>query len=403
MWKTLKSHPWWIAFSVAVLVLAGWLIYSTFLAKPETPPLITAAVQRGDLEDSVLAAGTIQASNLVNVGAQVSGQVQKLYVKVGDQVQVGQRIADIDAVTQRNNLRDAEAAVASARAQKVAKQAVLDKAQTEYNRQKYMYDRDAASKADYDAARQALTTARADLNSADATIAQYNVRVQTAQANVGYTRITSPSAGTVVAIVTDEGQTVNANQTAPTIVKVAQLDTMTIQAQISEADVPRVQPGMPAYFTILGEPDKRYSASLRSIEPGPIDMETYGGSATSSSNTSAVYYNGLLDAPNPDGKLRIQMTAQVSIVLAEAKNALLVPAGALGKREPGSKEPVYTVRVASGEKGKETIEQRKVRVGLNNRVQAEVLDGLKEGELVVVGDSSAGGATSPARRTPRMF
>ena len=97
------------------------------------------------------------------------------------------------------------------------------------------------------------------------------------------------------------------------------------------------------------------------------------------------------------------MTAQVSIVLAEAKNALLVPAGALGKREPGSKEPVYTVRVASGEKGKETIEQRKVRIGLNNRVQAEVLDGLKEGELVVVGDSSAGGANSPARSTPRMF
>ena len=136
-----------------------------------------------------------------------------------------------------------------------------------------MFERDATSKADYQSAQQALATAKADLAAADASIAQYTVRAQTAQANVGYTRITAPMAGTVVAVVTDAGQTMNANQTAPTIVKLAVLDPMTIQSQISEADVPRVKPGMPAYFTILGEPDTQYQATLRSIEPGPIDMK----------------------------------------------------------------------------------------------------------------------------------
>ena len=114
---------------------------------------------------------------------------------------------------------------------------------------------------------------------------------------------------------------------------------MTIQAQISEADVPRVAPGLPAYFTILGEPERRHQASLRSIEPGPIDINSYDGRATSNNSNTAVYYNGVLDVPNADGKLRIQMTAQVNIVLRQANNVLLIPAGALGKRVKGENAP----------------------------------------------------------------
>lgn len=425
MWKFLQSRPWWLLTGGLFLVLAGWGIYRLWFTKTPAPQLITAAVVRGDLEDAVLASGTIQASRLVNVGSQASGQVKKLYVKLGDVVQVGQKIADIDDTTQQNTLKDAQAALASARAQKTAKQATLAKAQAEFARQKYMHERDAASKADYQSAQQALTAAQADIRVADALINQYDVRARTAQANVGYTRITAPTAGTVVAIVADEGQTVNANQTAPTIVKVAQLDSMTIQAQISEADVPRVRPGLPAWFTILGEPDHQYSATLSRIEPGPIDMKTYDGTSPSSSN--AIYYNGLLDAPNPDGKLRIAMTAQVSIVLDQAKNALLIPSGALiqhsGRRgaeaASGASAPrqgaptddspgrgrLYTVRVAKSEKGNETVEERPVRIGLNNRVQAQVLEGLQEGEQIVIGDAAGAGAGGSTRRIPgiRMF
>ena len=289
MWKKIKSHPWWLALGtvfVALALLAGWQLWGK---APAAPSVITADVVRGDIEDSVLAAGTIQAAKLINVGAQVSGQVKKLHVKLGDVVEQGQPIAEIDAATQQNNLKDAQAALGSAQAQKTAKQSALALAQNNFERQKYMFEREASSKADYQTAQHALAAAKADLAAAEAAIAQYTVRVQTAQTNLGYTRITAPMAGTVVAIVTDEGQTVNANQTAPTIIKLAQLDAMTIQAQISEADVPRVAPGQPAYFTILGEPERRHQASLHSIEPGPIDINSYDGRATSNNSNTAVY------------------------------------------------------------------------------------------------------------------
>ena len=457
MWKKIKSHPWWLALGsvfIALALFAGWQLWGK---APATPAVITAEVVRGNIEDSVLAAGTIQAAKLINVGAQVSGQVKKLHVKLGDVVEPGQPIAEIDAATQQNNLKDAQAALGSAQAQKSAKQSALALAQNNFERQKYMFEHEASSKADYQSAQHALAAAKAELAAAEAAIAQHTVRVQTAQTNLGYTRITAPMAGTVVAIVTDEGQTVNANQTAPTIIKLAQLDAMTIQAQISEADVPRVQAGMEAWFTILGEPERRHQASLRSIEPGPIDINSYDGRATSNNSNTAVYYNGVLDVPNADGKLRIQMTAQVNIVLRQANNVLLIPAGALGKRVKGENAPdsknqadkpsantasgaqaaspassssssssanstnspsaapagkgsksgkgnreggagaaqdgkpaFYTVRVATGEKGEQKIEERKVKIGLNNRVQAEVLEGLKEGDKVVVGTAAAG-------------
>jgi macrolide-specific efflux system membrane fusion protein len=245
-------------------------------------------------------------------------------------------------------------------------------------------------------------TAQAEVQAAQAQIEQYAVRAKTAHTNLGYTRITAPMDGVVVAIVTDEGMTLNANQTTPTIIKLADLSTMTIKAQISEADVPRVQPGMAASFTLLGDPDKRYAAQLRSIEPGPVDMASSSGQAASGGNTTAIYYNGVFDVPNPDGKLRIAMTAQVSITLYKVDGALLIPASALGKRSPDGS---YTVRVATGEKGQQKIAPRQVRIGLNNRVQAQVLSGLKAGEQVVLGDAAQGGAgmAGGGRRGVRMF
>lgn len=403
MLNALKRHPGWLAGALLLLALLGWLIWHQWFQPAPPPPLITTPVTRGDIEDSVLATGALQAARLTNVGAQVGGRIKKLYVKVGDEVEEGQVIADIDDTTQRNALRAAQESVANYKAQKASRQSALALAQKEYKRQKYMYERQAASRADFESAEHALAAARADIDAVQAQIVQASMQMENAQADLGYTRVVAPSAGTVVSIVTQEGQTLNVMQSAPTIVKLADLDTMKIEAQISEADVARVRPGMDAYFTTLGDPDTRRPATLVSVEPGPINMKTYEGSNTDSAASTAVYYNGLLSVPNPEHELRIQMTAQVTLVLASARDVLMIPAGALGRQGEDGR---YTVRVASGEKGKEKIERRAVEVGLNNRVHVEIKSGLKEGEQVIVGQGPADGeerTTNMGRRRPRMF
>ncbi len=371
----------------AILLLLVFGARAAFFSAPPPPTFAVAEVSRADLEDSVLASGTIDAIERVSVGAQATGQLKSLKVELGDRVKKGQLVAEIDDLTQQNELRNAQAALQTRRAERAAKVATLKQAELAFKRQRQMLAADASSREAYETAEATLAVTRAEIASLDAQIAQAEIQVDTAQVNLGYTRIVSPIDGMVVAVVTKEGQTVNSIQSAPTIIKVAQVDTMTIKAQISEADVTRVKPGLPVYFTILGEPDERYRATLRAVEPAPdsIQKEDAASSLTSSSSTStsaAVYYNGLFDVPNPDEKLRISMTAQVFIVLGEAKDAVVVPASALGKR---GKDGRYEVRVVLD--GNKT-ETRQVRIGMNNNVQAQVLEGLEVGERVVSADSS---------------
>lgn len=375
----------------AILLLLVFGVRAAFFSAPPPPTFAVAEVSRADLEDSVLASGSIDAIERVSVGAQATGQLKSLKVELGDRVKKGQLVAEIDDLTQQNELRNAEAALQTRRAERAAKVATLKQAELAFKRQRQMLAADASSREAYEAAEATLAVTRAEIASLDAQIAQAEIQVDTAQVNLGYTRIVSPIDGMVVAVVTKEGQTVNSIQSAPTIIKVAQVDTMTIKAQISEADVTRVKPGLPVYFTILGEPDERYRATLRAVEPAPdsIQKEDAASSLTSSSSTStsaAVYYNGLFDVPNPDEKLRISMTAQVFIVLGEAKDAVVVPASALGKR---GKDGRYEVRVVLD--GNKT-ETRQVRIGMNNNVQAQVLEGLEVGERVVSADSAPAAA-----------
>jgi macrolide-specific efflux system membrane fusion protein len=404
-----KNKSWWSGWRLfailGLMALVGWGVYAKFIRKPPAPEVITAAVERTDLEDTVLASGTINSERDVNVGAQVSGQIKKLHVQLGDQVKQGQLLAEIDSTTQANTLRNAEAQVALLQAQLQAKQALFRQAEITYQRQQGLFKQDAGSKADLDAAEATLATTRADINVLQAQIQQANISVDTARVNLGYSRIVAPIDGVVTGVIAEEGRTVNAVQSAPTIIKLSRLDRVLIKAQISEADVVRVKPGLPVYFTILGEPQKRYEAKLRSIEPSPeseqVDTSTKTTTTTSSSTTAAIYYNGLFEVPNPDGKLRVAMTAQVFVVLAKADDVLAIPASALGKRN--RKDGTYTVRVLEGEPGAQRVVDRQVKVGLNNRVQAQVLSGLKEGERVVVGEASAGGAAGGGRRPPGMF
>ncbi len=375
----------------ALLLLLVFGARAAFFSAPPPPTFAVADVSRADLEDSVLASGTIDAIERVSVGAQATGQLKSLKVELGDRVKKGQLVAEIDDLTQQNELRNAEAALQTRRAERAAKVATLKQAELAFKRQRQMLAADASSREAYETAEATLAVTRAEIASLDAQIAQAEIQVDTARVNLGYTRIVSPIDGMVVAVVTKEGQTVNSIQSAPTIIKVAQVDTMTIKAQISEADVTRVKPGLPVYFTILGEPDERYRATLRAVEPAPdsIQKDDAASSLTSSTSTStsaAVYYNGLFDVPNPDEKLRISMTAQVFIVLGEAKNAVVVPASALGKRGADGR---YEVRVVLD--GNKT-ETRQVRIGMNNNVQAQVLEGLEVGERVVSADSAPAAA-----------
>lgn len=379
----MKVTPRRLAFILigALLVILALVVFS--LQSPPQAASVTAPVRLGDIENAVLATGKLDAIERVNVGAQVSGQVKSLKVKLGDKVTKGQPIADIDDLPQRNDLRNAEAALNVAKADLQAKQALLKQAESRFKRQKRMLSDEAGSREDFETAEATLAATRAELIALNARIVQAQIEVDKKKVDLSYTRILAPMDGIVIAVITQQGQTVNANQSAPTIVKLAQLDVMTIKAQISEADITRVSQGQKAYFTIFSEPDKRYDATLRTVELAPESVmkdDSVSGSSSSSgsgSSNASVYYNALLDVPNPDNRLRIAMTAQVSLLLGEAKNALLVPNQAVHKTADNKQQ----VQVLTGDN---RLVMREVKTGITNNVDIQILSGLKAGENVVL-------------------
>ncbi|MEI8616034.1 efflux RND transporter periplasmic adaptor subunit [Shewanella sp. PP-He15 brown] len=399
-----------------LLALSGLILLSGgayfMWHKPETAPAyVTEAVRRGDIENSVLANGMLQASKLVSVGAQVSGQILSLPLALGDEVKKGDLIAQIDSLAQQNNLKDALASLKSINVQFRAKQAQIRQAKLEFSRQQQMLADKASSRADYEVADANLTVYQAELEQLEAQKQQAEINVDSARIDLGYTKITAPMDGTVVYSAVEVGQTVNANQTTPTIVEMAQLDTMTVKAQISEADVVNVHPGQAVYFTVLGKPNHPYRGILRAIEPGPISMDG-DDSNMSSSDSDAIYYHGLFDVENPDRTLRIGMTAQVSIVLAKADDALLVPAQIL-RIKPREKSAAPEAK--SGERKARSglqyqvpvlvdnqVQYVDVTVGINNKINAEIIAGLKEGDQVVLGMPSSDDGSSKFRRPPSV-
>jgi len=369
-----------ILIAMIVLTSAGLFVRHYFFAKDKTT-FITADVVKIDLEESVLASGTLKAFKTVAVGAQVSGQLKTLHVALGDKVNKGQLLAEIDPVLQQNTLKDSEAQVENLRAQKRSRQALLKQYDLAWQRQSQMNAKDATSKADVESAQAQLESTRYDIAALEAQIKKAVIAVDTARANLGYTRINAPIDGAVISIDTEEGQTVVSTQSATTIITLATLDTMTVKAKISEADVTRVKPGLQTYFTLLGDADTRYYGTLRAIEPGPVTSVTGTGSSSTSSS-SAVYYYGLFEVPNTNNKLKVSMTTQVVIVLNQVKQALSIPVSALGNKQ---KDGRSTVKVLIGN----VAETRTIRTGISNNVQVQVLEGLREGEKVVVGDSTS--------------
>ena len=413
-----RTRRWlWLPVVLAVAGAGyyGWVRYGE---EPATAAMVTDLVTRGDIENSVTAVGTLDAVKSVDAGAQVSGQLKALHVEIGDKVTQDQLVAEIDPATIENRIEIDQAELANLQAQLISKKAQLVLKQANIDRQRNLVETKSVAQSTLDQAIADLAAAEADVNAIEAQIRKQQATLAGDKVDLGYTKIYAPMTGTIVANPAKEGQTLNANQTTPTIVTIADLSTMTVKAQVSEADVTRLKVGMEAYFTLLGQPGKRFVGKLRQIQPMP-----------DTANNVVLYY-ALFDVPNPEGELMMSMSAQVFFVQAAAKDVLIVPSAALshpakgtgeaagqgsgrrdgqgngqagGARGEGRKAQV-TVVTASG-----ALETRDVEVGIRNRVSAEIRSGLKEGEKIVVSTGAGNngnardGRSQRGMRMPPMF
>ena len=373
-------------------VLAGMvaLLWFFWLAPDSKgPELVTAPVERGDIEDSVTALGTLEPLNYVDVGTQVSGQLEKLHVEEGEQVEEGQLLAEIDATIYLAKVEATEAQLENLQAQLADREATQVLARLQAERQRNLIKLDATSQESVEQADATLRSATAQIAALKAQIRQLESQLKEARADLSYTRIYAPMTGTVVDQLANQGQTLNANQTAPVIVQIADLSTMTVRTQVSEADITQLQVGMPVWFTTLGQPDVRREGVLRQILPTPEIVN------------NVVLFNALFDVPNPDGKLLPQMSAQVFFVKAAADNVLTIPVSALKpvERRPGAgADQRYRVQVL--ENGEP--QPRVISVGTMTRVSAEVLEGLEEGDEIVIAGGSSAPPAERSQRRPRF-
>jgi len=366
----LNRRSMWLIGAILVAV-ACWFGYRWVFGKPKVL-YATTAVVRGDIESTVVAAGIVQPLKFVDVGAQTSGVLKSLKVIRGDQVKKGQLIAEIDPILTETALTAAKAGLDNIISQRNMKQAqlVLAKVLRDRNDLLFAQGEGAISASDHDITRANYDVSLDDVASLSAQIKQARAAVDTAKANLGYTKITAPMAGEVVSITLLEGQTLNANQQAPNILRIADISTVTVWAQVSEADIVRVKLDQDVYFSILGD-SRRWNSKVRQILPTPELIN------------NVVFYDVLVDVPNPEGELKIQMTAQVFIVLARAKDVLLIPTSAIGNASEGSEVKVRVLK-ADG-----SVEQRAIKIGIKSEILAEVTDGLKEKELVVIREITA--------------
>jgi len=359
----------WVALEILLVVVAFAFMAALYFSSKDSPDakLRTEAVTRGDIERTVTALAKVQPKTFVDVGTQVSGQLRKVLVEIGDVVQPGQLLAEIDPTVYQTKVLAGRAKLDNLKAQLAQTQAqlVLDRARNERTQQ--LLRTNAASKDAAEASAATMKITEAKIDSFEAQIKETQATLDGDIANLGYTKIYAPMAGTIVQQIAYEGQTLNASQTAPVIVRIADLDTMTVWAQVAEADISKIKPGVPVYFTTLGMTDQRFNATVNQVYPTPEVVN------------DVVLYNVLIDVPNKERLLMTSMTAQVFFVLGSAKDVLLVPMAALRPATRGE-SGTQIARVVTDD----GIVTRRVKIGLTSRQFAEVLSGLSVGDKVVV-------------------
>ncbi|WP_237882751.1 efflux RND transporter periplasmic adaptor subunit [Pseudomonas sp. PGPR40] len=373
---------------IPVIAVAAWQVLP-----PGRDRFATVQVARGDIESSVTALGTLQPRRYVDVGAQASGQIQKIHVEVGDVVKEGQLLVEIDPSTQQARLDAGRFSIDNLKAQLQEQRAQHDLARQKYQRQQNLAAGGATRDEDVQTALAERRTTQARIDMFEAQIRQAQASLRSDQAELGYTRIYAPMSGTVVALDAREGQTLNAQQQTPLILRIAKLSPMTVWAEVSEADIGHVKPGMTAWFTTLSGGNRRWSSTVRQIlpiPPKPLDQTSRGGGSPASSNKSGtgrvVLYTVLLDVDNTDNALMAEMTTQVFFVSHQAKNVLTAPVAAL-QGGPQADSQTALVVAQNGD-----IEQRTVRTGISDRLNVQILDGLDDGDHLLIGpvDGSGG-------------
>ena len=384
---------------LGLLVATGAVYYFFSSNNKQETTYLTESVTRGNVEKTVVASGSVESVNEVDVGAQASGEITKLYVKLGQEIKKGEMIADIDSTTQINTLNTKKAALVSYQAQLKAKKTAYDVAFSSYNRLSKLYTQKATSLDSLNTAKSTLDNAKAEMEAIEANIKQAEIEVNTAETNVGYTKITAPMDGTVISVPVSEGQTVNANQTTPTIVTIADLSKMKIKPEISEGDITKVKAGQEVSFTILSDSQTVYHSVIDSVDPANTttsdSSSTSSLSSSSSSTTSAIYYYANVLIDNPDRTLRIGMTTENNIKIANAKDVLLISNMAIQKRDGKSFVNVLN--------DKNQPEPREVEIGVQNDFKTEIKSGLNEGEKVIVSQVANGEQVGSMPRGPRMF
>lgn len=361
----------------AVVVLIGWWLMS----KTSSVIWKTETVQRADIEATVAAIGTLRPRESVEVGAQVSGQITRLHVDVGDVVEQGQLLVEIDPAILQTTVDAGRAQLAALAADQADQEARYELAELRYRRQQQMAQDKATSEEDLQVAAAELKSAKAGLARLKAQIEQVASNLKGNEAQLGYTRIYAPIAGTVINVDAKQGQTLNATYQTPTVLRIADLTQMTVWTNVSEADIRRIAVGMEARFTSLAGDGRRWSGQVRQILPAP---PVVSGQTEAQAATTVVQYPVLFDVDNPDGELRPQMTAQVSFITASANNVLTLPLAALSASADVNQQ--YDVMFLNEQQKTET---RRVRIGARDRQLAEILDGAQEGERVVTGESVA--------------
>ncbi|SFP01664.1 efflux RND transporter periplasmic adaptor subunit [Pseudomonas sp. NFPP28] len=375
-----------IACLIPIIAVAAWQVLP-----PGRDTLTTVSVTRGNIENSVTALGTLQPRRYVDVGAQASGQIRKIHVEAGDQVQEGQLLVEIDPSTQKAKLDASRYAIENLKAQLQEQKAQHELARQKYQRQQRLVAGNATREEDVQTAKAELSATQARVDMFQAQILQAQASLRSDEAELGYTRIYAPMTGTVVAVDARVGQTLNAQQQTPLILRIAKLSPMTVWAEVSEADIGHVKPGMTAYFTTLSGGNRRWTSTVRQILPIPPKPlnETQGSGSPNSSNKSGsgrvVLYTVLLDVDNSDNALMAEMTAQVFFVASQAQNTLTAPIAAL----QGTANANQQIARVVGKNGR--IEQRQVQVGISDRLRVQVLDGLNEGDQLLVGPADGNG------------
>ena len=372
---------------IPLLAVAAWQ-----LLPPGRDSLPTVTVVRGDIENSVTALGTLQPRRYVDVGAQASGQIRKIHVEAGDQVTQGQLLVEIDPATQQAKLDASRYAIENLEAQLQEQKAQHELARQKYQRQQRLSAGNATREEDVQTAKAELSATQARVDMFKAQIRQAQASLRSDEAELGYTRIYAPMSGTVVAVDARVGQTLNAQQQTPLILRIAKLSPMTVWAEVSEADIGHVKPGMSAYFTTLAGGTRRWTSTVRQIlpiPPQPLNETSQGsGSPSSTSKTGSgrvVLYTVLLDVDNADNALMAEMTTQVFFVASQARDALTIPVAALLGSQ-GTDKQIARVVTKNG-----AIKEREVQLGISDRLRVEVLDGLDEGDHLLIGPASGSG------------